>query len=307
MSWQLAVIALAVGIPAGPARAWNRPGHMVSGAIAYAELKKKHPEVITRVVALLKHHPHYKEKWLPTLQLLPAADQDAYLFMAAARWPDDVREDPVYHPSDYKAWHVIGQPFKPSGQPASVKTDKPPRDNILSAYAKHRDKVRSDAAGKDRSIALCWVFHLVGDVHQPLHTVSLFTSDFPKGDFWGTQFFVRSKARTETLSLHAYWDVLVHRSDKVQEVKDKATQLRDKYPTRSLEELKETAFRKWADESFELAKKVGYRQGKLKGSRDEHNGVPLPADYFESAEPVARRRMALAGYRLAHLLHEWFQ
>ena len=74
MSWQLAVIALAVGIPAGPARAWNRPGHMVSGAIAYAELKKMHPEVIARVVALLKHHPHYKEKWLPTLQFLPAAD-----------------------------------------------------------------------------------------------------------------------------------------------------------------------------------------------------------------------------------------
>ncbi len=24
-----------------------------------------------------------------------------------------------------------------------------------------------------------WVFHLVGDVHQPLHTVALFTTQFP--------------------------------------------------------------------------------------------------------------------------------
>src|SRR5689334_8931356 len=95
---RLVVVALGVGIPAGRAHAWNRPGHMVSGAIAYAELKKTHPEVIAKVVALFKQHPHYQSKWKQELQFLAAEDQDLYLFMAAARWPDDVREDKVYHP-----------------------------------------------------------------------------------------------------------------------------------------------------------------------------------------------------------------
>ena len=34
--------------------AWNKAGHMVSGAIAYADLKQNSPQSLTRVVALLK-------------------------------------------------------------------------------------------------------------------------------------------------------------------------------------------------------------------------------------------------------------
>jgi hypothetical protein len=31
-----------------------------------------------------------------------------------------------------------------------------------------------------RAIALAWLFHLVGDVHQPLHTVQLFSREYPR-------------------------------------------------------------------------------------------------------------------------------
>jgi S1/P1 Nuclease len=30
-----------------------------------------------------------------------------------------------------------------------------------------------------RAIALAWLFHLVGDIHQPSHTAQLFTVDYP--------------------------------------------------------------------------------------------------------------------------------
>jgi hypothetical protein len=33
-----------------------------------------------------------------------------------------------------------------------------------------------------RAIALAWLFHLVGDIHQPLHTAQLFTVDYPRRD-----------------------------------------------------------------------------------------------------------------------------
>jgi S1/P1 Nuclease len=33
-----------------------------------------------------------------------------------------------------------------------------------------------------KAIALAWPFHLVGDIHQPLHTAQLFTVDYLKGD-----------------------------------------------------------------------------------------------------------------------------
>ncbi len=35
------------------ALAWNKAGHMVSGAIAYADLKQVSPQTLARVVALL--------------------------------------------------------------------------------------------------------------------------------------------------------------------------------------------------------------------------------------------------------------
>src|SRR5262249_33233682 len=47
------------------ALAWNKAGHMVSGAIAYAELKQASPQTLARVIALLKTHPHFETRWAP--------------------------------------------------------------------------------------------------------------------------------------------------------------------------------------------------------------------------------------------------
>lgn len=307
VSWRLVAIALALCIPAGSVRAWTRPGHMVSGAIAYAELKKAHPDALARVVALFKQHPHYETKWLSEIRFLPAADHDVYLFMAAARWPDDVRGDPIFHPESHDRWHGIRLPYKPGGQPPSVKTKKPSEVNILTTFPQNEKKVRSSAAGRDRAVALCWIFHQVGDVHQPLHAVTLYSAEFPNGDRSATAFYIRAKPGTETVSLHGFWDNLVQQSNKASSVMEKAKEIRDKYPRRELNDLKHVEFSKWADESHELARKVAYRLGRLHGSSDEQNGAVLPADYVEMAEPVAQRRVALAGYRLADLLQQWFK
>jgi hypothetical protein len=49
-------------------RAWNKAGHMVSGAIAYADLHQVSPQTLARVVALLKTHPHFETRWAPRLR-----------------------------------------------------------------------------------------------------------------------------------------------------------------------------------------------------------------------------------------------
>jgi hypothetical protein len=40
------------------------------------------------------------------------------------------------------------------------------------------------------SFHLRLLIHYVGDIHQPLHTSSRFTSDFPDGDMGGNSFIV---------------------------------------------------------------------------------------------------------------------
>jgi S1/P1 Nuclease len=286
--------------------AWNKAGHMVSGAIAYADLKQTHPQTLEQVIAILKTHPQFETKWKPKLtqSFVAPEDRDLYLFMLAARWPDDIRGDATFH---HGAWHYINFPYKPEGQPGSVQTVEPPPENILQAYQMNFDIVRGTAPG-DRAVALCWLFHLIGDVHQPLHTVALFSTQFPvpEGDRGGTRFYIRAKptART-TISLHEFWDDLILGSDRFQSVRNRATELRVQpdHARAQLPELQDTSFAHWArQESFSLAKAHAYRHGMLQGSRDEHNGVALPADYVSTTKPLAERRMVLAGYRLADVL-----
>ncbi|HEY5865215.1 MAG TPA: S1/P1 nuclease [Candidatus Tectomicrobia bacterium] len=139
------------------ALAWNKPGHMVSGAIAYADLKQTSPQTLAQVVTLLKTHPHFETKWKPQLpqSFVPPDERDLLLFMLAARWPDDIRGDAAFH---HGVWHYINFPYKPDGQPASVQTVEPPPDNVLSAYQANVDIVRGTTPG-DRAVALCWLFH----------------------------------------------------------------------------------------------------------------------------------------------------
>jgi hypothetical protein len=200
---------------------------MVSGAFAYADLKQSNPETLARVVALLKTHPHFATTWAPRfaqLHLSPE-EQEFYLFMLAARWPDDIRGDPTFH---HGAWHYINLPYKPEGQPTSVQTVDPPPDNILQAYQTNLDILRIPAPESTKAVALCWIFHLIGDVHQPLHTVALFTTQFPppEGDRGGTRLYIRVREGASTISLHAFWDDLILGSERFQSVRNTATALR---------------------------------------------------------------------------------
>jgi S1/P1 Nuclease len=49
--------------------------------------------------------------------------------------------------------------------------------NILTAMAENEGVVKNETDPERKAIALAWLFHLVGDIHQPLHTTQLFTVD----------------------------------------------------------------------------------------------------------------------------------
>ncbi len=65
---------------------------------------------------------------------------------------------------------------------------------------------KPNSTDAEKAVALCWVFHLVGDVHQPLHAVSVFSALYPEGDRGGTRFYVRVGPGSATVSLHYLWD-----------------------------------------------------------------------------------------------------
>jgi hypothetical protein len=54
-----------------------------------------------------------------------------------------------------------------------------------------------------------WLFHLVGDIHQPLHTTQLFTVEYPTGDRGGNEICVRVTQTGQPMDLHRFWDGVI--------------------------------------------------------------------------------------------------
>jgi hypothetical protein len=158
-----------------PASAWNIPGHMLSAAIAYQVRSQESPQSIDKVKAVLEKHPWYANQWQARLQDAPVADHGLVLFMQAARWADDIRSGDKTQ--NRPPWHYINLPFKPEGQPTTVQIREPEPVNILTAMAENESMVKNGSDPERKAIALAWLFHLVGDIHQPLHTTQLFTVD----------------------------------------------------------------------------------------------------------------------------------
>jgi len=240
---------------------------------------------------------------------MSAQDQERYLFMLAARWPDDIRGDSAF---DHPMWHYIDYPYKPPGQPPAVPAPPPDKENLVAAFQRNVAVVQSAAPDAEKAVALCWIFHLLGDSHQPLHAVSLFTTQFPEGDRGGNLFYISfynpaDPSSPATQNLHAYWDNILLMDDTYDPARALAVALENGYPAASLGELSETRFEAWVhQESFDLAVSAAYRQGNLKGSSDKNQGIRLPPDYESEAKRIAERRLALSAYRLADFLRTNF-
>ena len=207
MSLIASLVLLTLAVLPLPASAWNIPGHMLSAAIAYQVLQQENPPTIEKVKAVLEKHPWYANQWQARLQDVPVADHGLVLFMQAARWADDIRIQRQAAKPSAVALHQL--PFKPEGQPASVQIREPEPVNILTAMAENESVVKNETDPERKAIALAWLFHLVGDIHQPLHTAQLFTVDYPKGDRGGNEICVRVTQAGQPMDLHRFWDGVI--------------------------------------------------------------------------------------------------
>jgi hypothetical protein len=117
------LVLLTLAVLPLPASAWNIPGHMLSGAIAYQVLQQENPPAIDKVIAVLEKHPWYANQSQARLQDVPVADHGLVLFMQAARWSDDIRKDGQATPSWAVALHQLAvQTLGPTGKCANQRT-----------------------------------------------------------------------------------------------------------------------------------------------------------------------------------------
>ncbi|OPZ83513.1 MAG: S1/P1 Nuclease [bacterium ADurb.Bin429] len=288
------------------ALAWNEPTHMVTADIAYSTLRAENPAALARVGRLLMRHPEY-ENWVKALPAeLTPEERNRRLLMVAATWPDKLKYDNAlkrkYAAYNHPEWHYINYPYTP-GQPPAWTAPSP---NILDGYKAELRILASNGNVARRAIALCWVLHLTGDAHCPMHAVALITGDYPApaGDKGGNSFYVRTKAENKTArKLHEIWDNLITGSDRFQNVRKHADRVCALHPRASLPEAKELRLEEvLRSETYPAAVHHAYLDGALRGGTRERDAPALPADYLDNAERAAEKLAALAGYRIAGVL-----
>jgi hypothetical protein len=315
MRYLLLLLALAF---APAASAWNKMGHMEVAAIAYARLT---PQVRTQADQLLTLNPAYAE-WTGTEPSRNALTRQR-AFMRAAAWPDDIktapgytdegdRQDAPYAGADqgyadhlrHRYWHIISLPFSTDGTPLKP----PPVPNVLTQITSLSAVLADPAASPDRkSYALTWLLHLVGDVHQPLHTVSRFTQALPDGDAAGNKAMLVCPPEDHAgppahceRQLHAFWDDLAGDEEGLTDYVPGALRHVRELPPADARLARIGDPQIWVNEGVQLAQGVVYTGPAASGA----GPYVLDAAYEAQARQLAGQRLALAGARLARLLNQ---
>jgi hypothetical protein len=251
--------ALPVGVAlffAGDAHAWNLRGHMMVAATAWDQLT---PQAKARASQLLRLNPDHKT-WIKGI---PSASRDKIAFTRAAGWPDDLKSKHDYTNDhdlsapgatqnvgysdhlQHRYWHFIDLPFSTDNTPL-IQPDKPNAETQIKIF---RETLASPSASDEvKSYDLVWLIHLIGDVHQPLHTTSRFSQQSPKGDRGGNDVMLCAKPCRD--ELHAFWDDLMGNGRSA----TAAASAAQKLPRAPAGSANQQDVRAWIEESFEIAK-----------------------------------------------------
>jgi hypothetical protein len=251
-----AVILFALPIPAF---AWNEHGHMVAARLAWNQLSA---DQRSKVIAILKNHPHCGDYL--SARKPEGFTEDEWVFMRAATWADWVRGKQAF---DRPSWHYINYPLVPPGSAVKASDHEPPpkQENVVNQLAACMDKIQN-GTDREKAIYMTWLFHLVGDIQQPLHCVALFSEQFPSGDKGGNNAFIR--IRSSPLKLHAMWDGLLGNGASVGSINASVREIEGIMKSAAADIDKEIqahqTFESWGREGQELARRVVYLSGDLK-------------------------------------------
>ena len=249
-----AAAAIAFALAPAPAFAWGKTGHRVVAAIADAQLS-----------GLARAH---------VKQILGQAES----LDEAANWPDEMRSNPS------PFWQKTSTPWHYVTLNGIVYDHAPSEGDALEALSKYSATLRDPAASlADKHLALRFVVHIVGDLHQPLHVGKCC-------DRGGNDIKVKWFGRD--LNLHSVWD-----SALVDEQQLSFTEMTAKLQ-RHTSNADVIAWwdinpRDWMSESAQIRETIYPRP-----SNDPKKVPELSYSYVYQNTPIMERRLKQAPFRL---------
>ena len=270
---------------------------MTTGALAYDDLARRDPSALQVALRLMAAHPD-RARFERELQTSPSGpERDRRLFELMARWPDDVRRTPF----DHDDWHYSQKIV------SRLRWVIPPAFGQAEPAFRRELRIARDptASAPDRAVSLCWVFHIVGDMHEPLHAALWMDARFPLTDQGGNTAWVRTAADAPPQKLHWFWDSAGRSGGSYrQSPTELEAQVASAHPD-ALEPAPadaDAAFAGWVAHSRELAREDVYLRGALKAGVSPASAPVLSPQYLARARQISDEQLALAGHRIGALL-----
>ncbi len=290
--------------------AWDDTGHKITTYIAWQQMSAAARE---NAIKVLMSAPEDSDLsvFYPAGSRSKEAKQ-LELFMIASTWSDIVRDrnfkvrNEKYH---HGTWHYLDTFWRDAnGRPEIVSELKPDDENAVERLFFFDKLLRDSSKGNDeKAIALAWILHVGGDIHQPLHCSGRVTDVEPKGDQGGNLFDLTPKdtPREKRENLHYYWDSIITKSVPRQNdacdydyIPSVANKIMKKFPAAKMtERLKLGKFDEWQQEGYQLAIKEVYANGLKRFETPS-------ASYQKRALQISNEQLALAGYRLGAMLNQ---
>jgi len=322
------LLAALVAVTTVPnATAWSHGGHMTAAAIAFSEIERQRPELASKLGMLLVAHPD-SGPFSVAAGDSKGMERFRKTFVECSRWPDDIR----LTAQDQSAWHtarwpVIADDAPPEARAAAARRgDRPAGQAIEALQLNYAVFSSPETKSAEAARSLCWLLHLVGDIHQPMHVSDYYSRQYPGSNLAGSLAYVADPVGEGTMTLHMLWDSNTLRTSEYSQIEPIARQHMERFPRSSLPEL--TAFHgpadflAWARESYQVAVDFAYGQAietvsdpnqeadadrvvknmirwVIEGVSPVAEAPEVPAAYWEELQRQAMRRITLAGYRLA--------
>ncbi|MGQ0558950.1 MAG: S1/P1 nuclease [Sphingosinicella sp.] len=275
---RLRLLVLVLLLAPSPAAAWWEYGHHTIARIAETQVE---PRTRWRMRALLAR-----------AHLLETPTCPARSLAEAAYWPDCVRRfrDRFSHTFPWHQQNVdICRPF----DPASACRD----GNCVMAQVERQQRLLADRAlpPRERVMALAFLAHFVGDLHQPMHAGD-------RGDFGGNRFPVAYGIIAGRTNLHLSWDGYI--AERAMTTPPAGVQgLLSDFDEPERAAMRGGTVADWAQQSWQAARDYAY------GSVLPDPCAPVPAERPVISEaitqrliPIVRRQVVRGGLRLARLL-----
>jgi hypothetical protein len=291
ISWVFVCVALTSWPHA--ARAWGDEGHVVVALIAEHFLK---PQARDAIIQLLASDD---SELVPDTSMASEA-------LWADRFRDSDRDGDRVRYEGTRQWHYVdieldspiprracaGDPRLPPGTlaPGTLASRGPAAACVIDKIDQFEVELKdARTSAGERRVALQFVLHLIGDLHQPLHA----SDDHDEG---GNAKRVEA-AHWRAGSLHHYWDVeFVQALDRNPQAL--AGKLIGRIDARELRNWQAGSTVDWARESNSLARDVAYGMLPRSGGR-----YYLNQTYISAALDAVQLQLMRAGVRLAWILN----